>query len=427
MKSMSQLALAAALTAGLATPAFLAPAVAAKKEAPGPKFSPEFLKAAQPAQAAIQAKDWATAETQVAAAEAAAKNDDEKYTVAALRYDFEQNRIAAQRAANPSAPVDEAKLVAPMQALLANAQTPADAKARYTFRLGSIAYSRNQFAVAQQYLSQAQQMGYKDENLPLLIAQSKVGAGDVRGGLAALDQVIQQSTAAGQKAPENYYKYAFSKANAAKMRPEAVSWLARYAAAYPTKEVWRAVILNYGLQQGSIATPDRDQKLDLYRLLRATGGLADQSLYSEYAFAAKDRGLPAEYLSVLQEGIASGKLAASSAAVKAQLADAQRQSKAEGSLAPLDTRSRAAADGKLAMQTADAYLNQSQWAKAADLYKVALGKGGVDADTVQTRLGIALARSGDKAGAQAAFGAVKGQPRAEIAQLWTAYVSQSAA
>ena len=51
----------------------------------------------------------------------------------------------------------------------------------------------------------------------------------------------------------------------------------------------------------------------------------------------------------------------------------------------------------------------------------------MDADTVNTRLGIALARSGDKAGAKEAFAQVKGAPRADIAAFWTTYVDQAPA
>jgi hypothetical protein len=42
---------------------------------------------------------------------------------------------------------------------------------------------------------------------------------------------------------------------------------------------------------------------------------------------------------------------------------------------------------------------------------------------VNTHLGIALAKSGDKAGAKAAFDAVKATPRAGIAGLWNAYLA----
>ena len=75
------------------------------------------------------------------------------------------------------------------------------------------------------------------------------------------------------------------------------------------------------------------------------------------------------------------------------------------------------------MSTADAYLGYGDYAKAASLYRLALQKGGsgVDADTAQLRLGIALAMSGDKAGARTAFAAVKGR-RADLASFWTLYL-----
>ena len=57
-----------------------------------------------------------------------------------------------------------------------------------------------------------------------------------------------------------------------------------------------------------------------------------------------------------------------------------------------------------------------------------LKKGGVDADELNTRLGIALAKSGDVAGARTAFGAVtKPGNRKTIADFWTLYLSSKAA
>ena len=97
----------------------------------------------------------------------------------------------------------------------------------------------------------------------------------------------------------------------------------------------------------------------------------------------------------------------------------------KASLAGLDARARTAADGKAAASTANAYLGYRDYAKAADLYRVALQKGGVDADTVNTRLGIALALSGQKAAAQQALGAVTPSgPRGDIARYWTIWVGQ---
>lgn len=426
MKTMSKLALAAALSAGVAAPALISPALAAKKEEPkGPKLSPEFLKPAQAAKAALDARDYAGAEPLVAAAEAAAKTDDDKYTAVAFRYQLEQNKIVTARQANPNAQVDESKLAAPLTALLASDKPTQQDKANFAMRLGQLNYNSKQWAPAIRYLQQAQQLGNTDENIPLLIAQAQVESGDVNGGLASLDQVIQKSTAAGQKAPESYYRYAITKTNAAKLRPQTLTWLTRWVAAYPTQKNWRDVALLYGLSQGSLATLDKSQRIDLFRLMRATKSLADQSLYEEYAQAAMDKGLPTEAVGVIQEGIAAGKLQAASANIKAGLAAANAGAKAEGSLSALEAKAKAGANGALAAQTGDAYLSQGNWAKSVELYKLALSKGGVNADEVNTHLGIALARSGDKAGAQAAFAEVKGAPRVELAQLWTAYLNQS--
>jgi hypothetical protein len=85
----------------------------------------------------------------------------------------------------------------------------------------------------------------------------------------------------------------------------------------------------------------------------------------------------------------------------------------------------AAATARPALATGDAFMSYGDYAKAAALYRAALGKSGVDADLANLRLGIALARSGDKAGAQTALSAVKGN-RGSIAQLWLVYLQRSA-
>ena len=426
MNRISTVAFAAALlgAGGLAT----APAIAKDKQqaqAPGLKLSPDLIKVAQPAQVAIQAKDYATAEPLVAQTEAAAKTDQEKYVAAALRYDLENGKLYAAQDANPKAPINETALARPLDALIANPNTPADAKSRYVFRRGALAFNSKQYPQAIQYFQQAKQLGYTDGNIDLQIVKAKMDSGDVAGGSADLRATMDRMTAAGQKVPEDYYRYAIGRSNGAKDNAATLGWLTRYVAAYPTPKNWRDVVVMYGLQQQPIETVDENQKLDLYRLLHDTRSLSDQSIYEQYADTAMKRGFPSEAATVLREGQSSGKL--TSAMTSASLARASAAAKAEGSLASLDTRARTSPDGKLAAQTADAYLGQGQSAKAADLYRVAITKGGVNADDVNTHLGIALSRSGDKAGAQAAFGAVKGAPRANIAALWTVWLTSSPA
>jgi hypothetical protein len=63
------------------------------------------------------------------------------------------------------------------------------------------------------------------------------------------------------------------------------------------------------------------------------------------------------------------------------------------------------------------------YAKAVELYRMSMGKTGVDANLANLHIGMALARAGDKAGATTALNSVTG-PRADIAKFWLAYVSQ---
>ena len=72
-------------------------------------------------------------------------------------------------------------------------------------------------------------------------------------------------------------------------------------------------------------------------------------------------------------------------------------------------------------KTADAYLGQGNYAKAIELYKLALQKGPANADQANMHLGIAQAMSGDKASAQTSFAAVQNEPAKDIASLWQAY------
>ena len=90
-------------------------------------------------------------------------------------------------------------------------------------------------------------------------------------------------------------------------------------------------------------------------------------------------------------------------------------------LAGAEAKARAAATGQPAAGAAEAYLSYDEWQKAADLYAVALQKGGVDVPTVETRLGIALAYVGQKDQAKAAFAKVTG-PRAPLVAYWTMWV-----
>ena len=72
------------------------------------------------------------------------------------------------------------------------------------------------------------------------------------------------------------------------------------------------------------------------------------------------------------------------------------------------------------MSAANDYMTLGQWAEAVPLYRTAIEKGGIDADLAHLRLGMALAMSGDAAGAQTALSAVTGT-KGWMAGFWRAY------
>ena len=410
MKTSMKLALAALLASAATGLAPTAPASAQKQpKVEKPKYSPAFLKAAQPAQTAVAA-DAVAAEPLVAAAEAAATTEDDKFQVGLMRLTVEQAKLKA----TPGG--DQQRLRAPLEALVGNPKLPQAQRATFALVLGQLALQRKDNAAAVPYLTQAQQLGSTDTALPTLLRQARLASGDTAGAMASLESQIAAAEARGEKAPELDYRVAVDTYQKSKQVPQAATALRRWVAAYPTSKNWHDALYIFGLQRGSLVTLDRGQTLDVLRLMRQTKSL-DRYAYVEYAQKVIDTGLPDEGLAVLREGRASGTMPADPT-VNALMEQAQRQAQLGGSLAPLEARAQTAANGSLAFQTADAYLSQNNYAKAAGLYRVALQKGGVDANLVNMHLGIALAKSGDKEGARAAFNAVTGSPRGDIAKFW---------
>jgi PBP1b-binding outer membrane lipoprotein LpoB len=430
MTMISKAAFAALLLAG--TSALVATPASAKdkqdkKEQPQIKLSDEFRKAAAPAQTALAAGDLATAETNVTAAETAAKTDDEKYIAAELRLQL----LAKQNAGATSDPAAvaraDASYKAPLDALLNNPKTPTDQRGKLANARGQIAFNEKNYPDAIKYYAMAQQAGYSDPDMTLALARAKVQSGDVPGGIAALDQVVKGDEAKGQKAPEDFYKYAVANLYKTNDRATTLDWVKRWLTAYPSAENWRSAIIVFGFQGPTAARLGKPEKLDLYRLMNLTGALADRGDFIEYAQFANDLGLPDEAKTVIAKGKASGKIPASDADAAAIDRTAAKGIASEGSLSSLATKAASSAKGDLAQQTADAYLGQGNYAKAIELYKLALQKGVTNSDQANMHLGIAEAMSGDKASAATQFAAVQNEPGKDIAGLWRAYVSGGAA
>lgn len=220
---------------------------------------------------------------------------------------------------------------------------------------------------------------------------------------AALEKAIALDKAAGKATDPAVQRQMYALAVNNRL-PQARSLALAQVQNNASPSTWRAAI-KLAEQQGNFAAAD---KVDLFRLQRATKSLEGEGDYYPYVDALITRGLPGEAKAVLEEAFAAGKLDKT----KSPWNDLYK------SAVTRDAADKSAPNG-------DVYLGRGDYAKAAAAYRAQVAKGGAGADLANLRLGIALARSGDKAGATTAFNAVQGS-RAGIAQLWLAYLQSAA-
>ncbi len=413
MKLVSNRTLAGAMAAALAV--MVAPVALAKEKpaaAPAaPPLSPEFRKFAAPAQTAIQAQAWPDAIIKLDAAEPVAKSPYEKFVVAQLRY-------LAARGLKDSAMENRA-----LDAMIASNGAPPEIASTLNLQVGSNAYAAGNFARALPLLLEAERLGSKDDQLPILITDTYYQMGNVAGGMAALEKGIAAKKAAGQTIPEGWYKRARAAAYKAKMDAEIGKWSRRLIADYPTPANWRDALVVYR----DTTTRPVPITIDLFRLMRVTKSLDGERDYNEYASTAFDGGLPGEAKAVIDEGFALGKVPAGSRS----LTEIRNMATAKipGDRASLPAAERgAAASARTALATADAYLAYGEDAKAMALYQSAIAKGGIDLDAANMRLGILQLRAGQRDAALASFAKVNAAgPRGELVAFWTLFANQKPA
>jgi hypothetical protein len=397
-----------------------------KKEAAGasafkPELSKPFREAAGPVQKALTAKDFAGAKAALPALEAAATAPDEKFYVG-------QWKIAIGQGTNDQALV----MTGLNDAYASGSAGAATDKPKYAWFLGRSAYlDKKDYQTAIRYLDEAKAAGYvptdnagqPTRDLDLILFESYAGLKQYPQAFSAAERAIAAEKAAGKTPSREWLTRPTSIAYQAKMYPEAVKWSRMLVETYPTPDNWRSALEIYDIA----FKPDDQARLDLMRLQRSAGALAGERDYFDYALLADKVGLPGEAKAVLDEGRTKGVYNAGAQAIN-ELSGAVTPKVAadRASLAGSEGRAASAANGKSAMATGDAYFGYGDYAKAAAMYRLAVQKGGIDANTANLRLGMALARSGQAAEAKQAFAAVTQGPRAEIARFWTLHVDQGA-
>jgi hypothetical protein len=424
---VSKLALGLALAAGfgMASPTLAQKnkkqdaAAAAQAGGWSPKLGKEFRNVAANLQKSIQAKDYAGAQAQLPAAEAAAQSADEKFVL---------GQFKLQIATGTNDTAGQARAV---EEMLATNTGPAELRPQLLFYQGQFAYKANNFPLAIQALTAAQQAGYAPkgpdgqptQDVNLLLAESYFRSNQVPQGLAVVDAAIKAEKAAGRKPPQDWYSRAASMAYKSKLMPEVAKWTRAQVVDYPSPENWRSALVIFG----DANRFDDQTQLDLMRLQRSAGALSGEADYYEYAQLADKVGLPGEAKNVIDEGRAKNAYNANSKAIgEISTFVGNKVAADRASLPAAEKGAAAAANGRAALGTGDAFYGYGDYAKAAAMYRLALQKGGVDANTANLRLGMALAKAGQAAEAKQAFAAVTSGPRAELAQFWTLWLDQAA-
>jgi len=380
-------------------------AAAAPQLCPTDKISNGARKSLIDYQAAIDAKDAAAIAKADAAARGSAKSADDRCIVAQL-----QLNAAAGRS-------DFAAASAAAEAMIASGVANKALVVPILNNIGKNFYNAKNYAGAAASFERALQLAPADTEQLMLLAETRAKTGQTDEALKLYRQAAAASKAAGTKISEDYIKHAVAFAYDAKS-PQTAELAREWVAAYPTPKNWRDAIKVY-----TALSPASDSELiDIYRLQRATGALAGEGDYGRFAATLDSKGLVGEAKAVIEEGYRNG--LARSSNMSALLSQASAKVAADkASLPSAATKALAGSSAKALLTTGDALYGYGDYAKAAELYRAALGKADVDAGQANMRLGTALTMSGDKAGARAALEAVTGA-KADIAKYWLVYLAQ---
>lgn len=421
--AIGKTALALALATGaLSVGATGATAKEKEQKAPKAANSPEFIKAAgtlqKPVNDAVAAKDKAAAAAlvpQLATAEAVVKTPLDR-----IIFGQWQQQVG-------SVVGDSGLQQKGLQNMVDSGQLDAEKTKLVTYYLGMMAYQNKDFATATKALGPLVAANYNDDSAAEVLADSFSQQGQNPQALDALKTAVAARKAAGAAVPDAWFKRANLIAYKNRLGPQAIEWSTMMVENDPTPLNW----LGAGQLTREFGQFTNQESLDLGRLLLRSGGFNNdpkfvEREYVEYIEAADPRRLPGEVLKVADMGVAAGVLKANDPFV----VDARTQAKGriapdKASLPALDKEARAGKDGKSALAMADAYLSYDEAAKAEEMYKMAIEKGGIDKDRALTRLGIAQVDLKKYDEAKASFAQVGGA-RASLAHLWSVFATTQA-
>ena len=368
--------------------------------------SREAQKAIVEYQNAVNANDTARQPALLAAAQKVAKTPDDKFIIAS-------NQTKAALAAN-----DLAGIKAGIEALEASGAAETTDLAKRWADLGNRFRKAGQAAPAAAALQKAVTLDANNPSALMLLADLRSKEGNKAEAVSLMVKSFAAAKARGEKVAESNYKFAAGAAY--DLRSPMAHDIARdWVAAYPSQQSWSNALRIYR----DLSRPTGMQLVPVMRLLHAADALGGQSDYFAYVSALNTAGRLAEAKAVLADAAKDSDVNLNGPAFKPLVAAAAKAP----ARAAIDAKAKAALAGGTAaalMAAGDDLYAVGAYAEAAAAYRAALGKGG-DASLTNLYLGIALARAGDKVGAEAALKAVGGS-NAQLAKYWLLWLSTRA-
>ena len=410
----STLAMALALAGGavLGTAALSGPALAQREETLSRNFQPVYQVVAD---ATNTTGDYATAKAQVPALLAAIASEYDR---------FFAGNILLQLGTKSS---DRALTKQGLELMLASGRTTPENVGLLRYLLGGLSYDSGDYAgairEAQASLAAGFPGDFAQQRDPWgLIAESYFKLNRHQEGIAFLKNTIAQRTAAAQPVRDEWLLGALANAYQQNLVAESVDLSAMLVEKSPTPTNWMQALQVVSAVVGT----DAQARLDVFRLMALTGSLTQRAEYENYVAILDPRVLPSESRRVLEAGVQSGVFTTSDQFyIDSKRIIDNLSAQEAGLAAEYAAEAVSASNGRSAFNAGDVYLSLGQYAKAEEMFALALQKSGVDREQVLTRLGIAQVQQGKNAEAKATFAQVAGS-RAAIARMWTAYIQTRA-
>ncbi|GAA5057902.1 hypothetical protein GCM10023208_23860 [Erythrobacter westpacificensis] len=290
---------------------------------------------------------------------------------------------------------------------------------QFNWFVGSLAFNAGDYPAARNALQAAVAAGYSDPeaDVTALVAESYAREDNYEAAYNTVMEAVAAAEAAGTAPNESWLLSTLQRTYNNDMREEALTASEALVRHHANQTNW----VNTLQVVNALYELEPEVRVDMYRLMRATDALTQRQEFVRYIEDLDPRVMSNEVQDVLAMGMTAGVFDAADpyyTEVKG-IVDTrapQDRSGIEGIVSDGES-----GDSIDAMSAGDVLYSLGDFARAEGMYRMALEKG-ADANTANTRIGIAQAEQGNYAAAIDTFEMVDGS-REPVARMWAAYAA----